>query len=67
MRQNKVYTKAEQREANELLQEGMLSGESFDWIDGGATPTVCPEGCEVEPDGYCPHGYESVLVMAGLI
>ena len=30
-------------------------------------PTRCPEGCEVEPDGECPHGAKSVLLLAGLI
>lgn len=30
-------------------------------------PTRCVEGCEVEPDGECPHGAKSVLLLAGLI
>lgn len=34
-------------------------------LDSG--PTRCPEGCEVEPDGTCPHGYNSVLLNAGMI
>ncbi len=25
------------------------------------------DGCRVEPDGVCPHGYESPLLEAGLI
>lgn len=29
--------------------------------------TDCPEGCEVEPDGHCPHGYESAGLTAHLI
>ncbi len=33
----------------------------------GLAPTECPEGCIVEPDGICPHGYESVLLELGLI
>jgi len=24
--------------------------------------TDCPEGCVVEPDGHCPHGYESAML-----
>jgi len=34
--------------------------------DGNA-PTRCLEGCEVEPDGTCPHGYDSILLEMGLI
>lgn len=29
--------------------------------------TDCPEGCAVEPDGTCPHGYDSAALTAGLI
>lgn len=29
--------------------------------------TDCPEGCLVEPDGECPHGYESAALTAGVI
>jgi hypothetical protein len=25
------------------------------------------DGCQVEADGTCPHGYESPLITAGLI
>lgn len=30
-------------------------------------PTACPEGCEVEPDGKCCHGYPSPLLTMGMI
>ena len=29
--------------------------------------TDCPEGCTVEADGICPHGYESALRTLGAI
>lgn len=29
--------------------------------------TSCPHGCEVEPDGTCPHGYRSHLLELGFI
>jgi hypothetical protein len=29
--------------------------------------TDCPEGCKVEPDGHCSHGYESAALTAELI
>lgn len=25
------------------------------------------DGCRVEPDGYCPHGYHSPLLVLGYI
>jgi hypothetical protein len=30
-------------------------------------PTACPEGCVVEPDGKCQHGYRSILLILGMI
>ena len=30
-------------------------------------PACCEEGCEVEPDGTCPHGNPSVLLEMGVI
>jgi hypothetical protein len=30
-------------------------------------PACCSDGCEVEPDGHCEHGHESVLLSIGLI
>lgn len=44
--------------------------ELIDAIDSGLTPfdyeadslqgqTDCPEGCSIEPDAYCVHGYLS--------
>ncbi|MFU8771873.1 MAG: hypothetical protein ACNA8H_05575 [Anaerolineales bacterium] len=29
--------------------------------------TACPEGCWVEPDGECPHGFRSPLLVLGVI
>lgn len=46
-------------EAAELLQE------TFDYDEMGNTD--CPEGCVVEPDGVCPHNYESAGLTAKLI
>lgn len=28
---------------------------------------ACDDGCQVEPDGVCPHGYESAALTAGMI
>ena len=30
-------------------------------------PALCDEGCQVEPDGRCPHGCPSPLIVLGMI
>jgi hypothetical protein len=30
-------------------------------------PALCSENCEVEPDGMCIHGFESILKASGFI
>lgn len=35
------------------------------WMDNGICPT--PDGCKVEPDGKCCHGYDSWLLILGFI
>lgn len=36
-------------------------------LDEGWSPTKCPEGCPVEPDGECRHGFKSVALELGFI
>lgn len=36
-------------------------------LDEGWSPTRCPEGCPVEPDGECRHGFKSVALELGFI
>lgn len=36
-------------------------------VDDSVVPALCTEGCEVEPDGYCPHGGKSVMLALGVI
>ncbi len=38
-------------------------------LAGWITDDVCEatDGCSVEPDGFCPHGYPSWLVWYGFI
>jgi hypothetical protein len=35
--------------------------------DDSVVPACCSEGCEVEPDGHCEHGFPSVLLALGMI
>lgn len=37
------------------------------YFDEGWFPTKCSEGCVVEPDGKCPHGFQSIALELGLI
>lgn len=47
------------RNIEEISRAVMFSDEN--------APALCDEGCEVEPDGTCPHGCESILLTVGLI
>lgn len=38
-----------------------------DIIFDSVVPACCSEGCEVEPDGVCEHGNQSVLLKLGVI
>lgn len=54
--------------ANRLFD--MLDGESratYSECEDAMGDTDCPEGCMVEADGYCPHGYKSAGLTAGVI
>lgn len=41
----------------------MIEDYAFDSV----VPACCTQGCEVEPDGKCPHGNNSILIQAGII
>ena len=36
-------------------------------FDDAMGETDCPEGCVVEPDGYCSHGFRSAGLSLGII
>jgi anaerobic ribonucleoside-triphosphate reductase activating protein len=36
-------------------------------LDEGWSPTRCPKGCVVEPEGVCPHDFKSVALEYGLV
>jgi hypothetical protein len=48
-----------------------LHGLEFEDLNGlvleGIVPACCEDGCEVEPDGTCPHGNPSILLALGMI
>jgi len=36
-------------------------------LDEGWSPTKCTEGCPVEPDEVCPHGFKSIVLELGFM
>jgi hypothetical protein len=59
-------TKPSPNAARELLNLA-CEGESWAEADDAMGCTDCPDGCYVEPDGSCPHGYESAAITAEVI
>jgi hypothetical protein len=54
--------------AARVLVESIHDDElTFDDGDALLGATDCREGCVVEPDGECPHGYESAALTAQLV
>lgn len=49
--------------ANDLMEAVMEGGDA----DEAMGATDCPEGCYVEPDGTCYHGYRSAALTLGVI
>lgn len=39
----------------------------FSELDDAIYPALCTDGCQLEPDGHCPHGAPSLLLALGLI
>lgn len=52
-----------------LARDGRTLDEIFQAVLFGDknAPALCDHGCEVEPDGKCPHGCPSILIAAGLM
>lgn len=53
-------------------EHGITSGADMtdalnEWISDSIVPAMCAEGCEVEPDGECVHGCQSILIRMGVI
>ena len=44
-----------------------LGVDVMDYMWESVVPACCSNHCEVEPDGTCEHGFESILLHEGLI
>lgn len=62
-----MIRKPSPKAADELMN-AIADGEVDD-MDGDELmgQTDCEEGCFVEPDGYCSHGYNSAGITLGVI
>lgn len=54
------FSKEEKKHAQELDMSALE-----DMVFDGVVETV--DGCSVEPDGVCPHGKNSPLLVLGII
>lgn len=53
---------------DEMFGDQLIGDEDLDPDGFGDCAVVATrDGCEVEPDGTCPHGYLSPLLRLGLI
>ena len=67
MRQDKSMSLKEFREMIGLENEADFLNYVRDVVVGAETCyAVCEYECTVEPDGYCEHGYPSVLIKIGI-
>jgi hypothetical protein len=50
------------------LEEAIVAGTTpFDYdADDLEGATDCPQGCKIEADGTCPHGYRSAGLTLGV-
>ena len=55
-----------EEEVNESLETPDLATLER-WMYEGGCEAACIHGCWVEPDGHCPHGKPSWLLVMGLI
>ena len=58
---------AERISVDKALAEAGIDPDDFGALSDSVVPACCSDGCEVEPDGRCPHGHPSVLLELGVI
>lgn len=57
----------EKKPSPEAAQHLLESLEDFTEAEEAMGGTDCPEGCYVEPDGWCSHGFLSAGMTLGVI
>lgn len=66
-RQIDTETDTFRKPSPDAAAELIAGAESYGEAEELMGMTDCPRGCEVEPDGCCPHGWVSAGRTAGLI
>lgn len=68
-----VYTVIDEDSSLSLQEVALNNGceDIYEYITNygneSSIATTCPQLCEVEPDGSCEHGHDSVLITLGMI
>ena len=60
-------TLAQFREEHSIFSGTDMQDALTSWAEDDKVPALCREGCEVEQDGKCPHGCDSILIRMGVI
>lgn len=50
-----------------LIDHDISDEDILSLADDSIVPACCSEGCQVEPDGVCQHGCNSILIEMGVI
>lgn len=67
MSDEKSNLQSSEREEKRKASEAEFNRSAAGCLDEGWSPTKCPAGCVVEPDGVCPHDFKSVALELGWI
>jgi anaerobic ribonucleoside-triphosphate reductase activating protein len=67
MRDGKLKLPKNEYEEKRKQSEAEFNQFMAECLDEGWSPTKCPEGCPVEPDGVCPHGFKSLALELGFV
>ena len=65
--QDEPYSRARESDRAARRIEEAAEEDSWDVVEELLGETDCPDGCTVEPDGCCPHGWKSGALTAGVI
>jgi hypothetical protein len=63
---SRPYNRSSDRAARQLLEQA-AEDDNWEILEELLGETDCPSGCYVEPDGHCPHGWESAGLTAGMV
>lgn len=62
-----IEIEANQTKAPYYVSAEDLGEDAIDYMCSSVVPACCSEGCQVEPDGKCSHGFNSILVDEGIM